>query len=204
MWAFRHQIPCKPRHPSGGRFAEDSANQGCTRRAAEAMFVAQPLVSGQVFRSLVAVVGKSMVVALREGSQTRFRLLETIRGIQRGAASRDRRDRGDGHAEYFCQLALDLSRELFGPHQIVEGRRLADENDSLLATLNHAIDTDNVAVTNQAAPRADLGDRAPPTRRGRLRGAYSALPSAGDFAGLRSAYGVGRGAAMTPAAWRTC
>jgi len=39
MWDFRHQIPCSPRQiPVGRAITEDSANLGCTRRAAEAMF----------------------------------------------------------------------------------------------------------------------------------------------------------------------
>jgi hypothetical protein len=82
MWAFRRQIPCKPRHPSGGRFTEDSANQGCTRRAADAMFVAEPLVSGQVFRLLETI---------REYSEERLAGTGETEGLR------------DGHAEYFCQ-----------------------------------------------------------------------------------------------------
>ena len=119
---------------------------GCTRRAAEAVCGAEPLVSGQVFTLLAALVGKSLVVAQRDGPETRYRLLETIReyGEERLAETGETEMLRDGHAEYFCQLALDLFGELYGPHQIEASRRLATEHENLLAAVNHAIDTDNV------------------------------------------------------------
>ena len=119
---------------------------GCTRRAAEAVCGAEPLVPGQVFTLLAALVGKSLVVAQRDGPETRYRLLETIReyGEERLAETGETELLRDGHAEYFCQLALDLFEELYGPHQIEASRRLATENENLLAAVNHAIDTDNV------------------------------------------------------------
>ena len=63
-----------------------------------------------------------MVVVLREGSGTRLRLLEAIREYsqERQAGTGETEVLRDGHAEYFCEVALDLSEELFRRHQIVE------------------------------------------------------------------------------------
>jgi len=54
---------------------------------------AEPLVSGQVFNLLAAFVGKSLVVAQRDGPETRYRLLQTIREYSEERLGRNRRDR---------------------------------------------------------------------------------------------------------------
>jgi predicted ATPase/class 3 adenylate cyclase len=119
---------------------------GCTRRAAEAVCGTEPLAAGQVFTLLAALVSKSLVVAQRNGHETRYRLLETIREYseERLAENGETEVLRARHAEYFCHLALDLFGELFGPHQIEATRRLAAEHENLLAATNHAIDTNNV------------------------------------------------------------
>ena len=136
---------------------------GCTRRAAEIVCGTEPLVSGQVFQLLAALVGKSMVVAQRNGPETRFRLLETIREYseERLAENRETEVLRAGHAEYFCQLALDLFGELLGPYEIVAGRRLAAEQETLRVAVNHAIDTDNVDLALRLVSNARVLQDAP-------------------------------------------
>lgn len=124
---------------------------GCTRRAAEAVCGTKPLVSGQVFALLVALVDKSLVVAQRGGPETRYRLLETIReyGDERLAETGETETLRGEHAEYFCQLELDLFDELYGPRQIEASRRLAVEHENLLAATNHAVDSGNVDLASR-------------------------------------------------------
>jgi hypothetical protein len=99
-----------------------------------------------VFGLLASLVAKSLVVAQRDGPETRYRLLETIReyGEERLADTGETESLRVTHAEYYCQLAHDLYGDLFGPRQAIAGRRLLAEQENLLAAVNHAIDTDNV------------------------------------------------------------
>jgi hypothetical protein len=119
---------------------------GCTRAAADAVCGAAPLEPRTVFGLLAALVAKSLVVAQRDGPETRYRLLETIReyGEQRLAEIGETELLRATHAEYFCQLAHDLQGDLFGPRQATAARRLVAEEENMLAAVNHAIDTDNV------------------------------------------------------------
>ena len=119
---------------------------GCTRAAAEAVCGATPLAPRKVFGLLAALVAKSLVAAQRDGPETRYRLLETIReyGEDRLADTGETELLHATHAEYFCQLARGLSKDLFGPRQAIAGGRLVAEQENLLAAVNHAIDTNNV------------------------------------------------------------
>jgi predicted ATPase/class 3 adenylate cyclase len=119
---------------------------GCTRAAAEAVCGAPPLAPGKVFGLLAALVAKSLVVAQRDGPETRYRLLETIReyGEERLAETGETESLRTTHAEYYCQLAGRLHNDLFGPQQAIAGRHLVAEQENLLAAAAHAIDTNNV------------------------------------------------------------
>jgi predicted ATPase/class 3 adenylate cyclase len=61
---------------------------GCTEEAAEAVCSGDPLPSEAVFELLAGLVAKSLVVAQRDGSITRYRLLETIREFGEGPPGR--------------------------------------------------------------------------------------------------------------------
>ena len=119
---------------------------GCTRNGAEAVCGAEPLVSTRVFELLAALVTKSLVVAQRDGPETRYRLLETIREYSEERLADDGETQAlrARHAQYFCQLAIGLYEELFGADQVAAGRRLAAEHENMLAAMNHAIDTDDI------------------------------------------------------------
>jgi predicted ATPase/class 3 adenylate cyclase len=119
---------------------------GCSRAAAEAVCGDAPLAPRKVFGLLAALVAKSLVIAQRDGPETRYRLLETIReyGEERLAATGETESLRTSHAEYYCQLAGGLHGDLFGPRQAIAGGRLVAEQENLLAAVNHAIDTNNV------------------------------------------------------------
>jgi predicted ATPase/class 3 adenylate cyclase len=119
---------------------------GCSREAAEVVCGTEPLASGAVFEPLVGLVAKSLVVAQRDGSSTRYRLLETIReyGEDRLAEHGETDQLRRGHGEYHCQLAAVLIDRLEGPEQLDAARQLAAERENLLAAVDYAIDTANV------------------------------------------------------------
>jgi predicted ATPase len=119
---------------------------GCTRSAAEAVCGAAPIAPGHVFDLLAGLVAKSLVVAHREGSETRYRLLETIReyGEERLAELHETEYLRRAYSEYFWELGLALKEELDGPNQLRASRRFAAEYENLLAGVSHAIDTDDV------------------------------------------------------------
>jgi predicted ATPase/class 3 adenylate cyclase len=116
---------------------------GCTEEAAEAVCGTNPVSGGEVFELLVGLVAKSLLVAQRDGSTTRYRLLETIReyGEDRLAEYGETELLRRRHAEYYCQLEAGLADGLEGPDQLDAHRRLAAEADNLLAAVNYAIDT---------------------------------------------------------------
>jgi predicted ATPase/class 3 adenylate cyclase len=119
---------------------------GCSRQAVDAVCSAEPLHRRKLFGLLTGLVAKSLVVAQRDGPETRYRLLETIReyGEERLEEHGETESLRVEHAEYFCQLALDLFERVYGPHQVAAGRQFDAERENLMAAMNYAIDTDNV------------------------------------------------------------
>jgi hypothetical protein len=116
---------------------------GCTEEAAEAVCGDDPLAGGEVFDRLVGLVAKSLVVAQRDDQTTRYRQLETIReyGEDRLAEYGETDHLRRRHAEYYCQRAAVLGDLLEGLDQLDAARRLAAEQDNLLAAVNYAIDS---------------------------------------------------------------
>ncbi len=86
------------------------------------------------------------MVAERDGPETRYRLLETIReyGEERLAEHDETDVLRNRHAEFYCEFGRVVGPELEGPRQIEASRRVAAEQENLLAAMNHAIDTDDV------------------------------------------------------------
>jgi predicted ATPase/class 3 adenylate cyclase len=137
---------------------------GCTEEAAEEVCGTDPLSSGEVFELLAGLVAKSLVVAQRDGATTRYRLLETIReyGEDRLADYGDTDQLRRRHAEYYCRLEALLVERLGGPDQLPAGRRLAAEQDNLLAAVNYAVDIADAdlalrLVRHGPGPGAQLG-----------------------------------------------
>jgi len=118
---------------------------GCTREAAEAVCGAEPLNVRHLFELLSDLVAQSLVVADREGPETRYRLLETIReyaeerlvGHDEVTVLRDR------HLDYYRSFVDRYVDHLFGPEQVLWGNRLLADRDNVFAAWLWAIDTDN-------------------------------------------------------------
>jgi hypothetical protein len=137
---------------------------GFSEEAAEVVCGGDPLAEGSVFELLAGLVAKSLVVAQRDGSTTRYRLLETMReyGEDRLAEHGETDQLRRRHAEYYCQLEAVLGERLGGPQQLDAARSLDAERDNLLAAVNYAIDTANAdlalrIVGHNPGPGMQLG-----------------------------------------------
>jgi predicted ATPase len=135
-----------------------------SEEAAEAVCGDEPLSGRRVFELLVGLVAKSLVVAQRDGSTTRYRLLETLReyGEDRLAEYGETDQLRRRHAEYYCQLEAVLAERLEGREQLDAGRELAAQRDNLLAAVNYAIDAAEVElalsiVRHSPLPSLQLG-----------------------------------------------
>ena len=119
---------------------------GCTLDAAESVCGGDGIDRDLLFESLARLVAGSLVVADDHGSQTRYRLLETIRqyGEERlgDAGEADAlRTRHAGHYAAFAERAFGY---LHGPEHVPWAARLSAEHDNLLAAWSWAIDGDDV------------------------------------------------------------
>jgi tetratricopeptide (TPR) repeat protein len=95
-----------------------------------------------VFEALVSLVAKHLVVAHREGRQTRYRLLETVREYaeERLATENDTMATRNRHLEYFQGLASNLGEHFPGPGELDTERQILDERDNFMAALRYAVD----------------------------------------------------------------
>jgi predicted ATPase/class 3 adenylate cyclase len=119
---------------------------GCTRDAAESVCAGDPIEGKRVFELLAGLVSRSLVVAERDASETRYRLLETIReyGEDRLAECGETDALRRRHAEYYTQFASSISEVIAGPEQIDAARRLSAEYENLTAARNYAVDIADV------------------------------------------------------------
>ena len=136
---------------------------GCTREAAEAVCGAEPLDSRTVFELLASLVAQSLVVTEREGPETRYRLLETIREYaeERLGEHGEVELLRDRHAAYYATFVDRYVEQVWGPDQLVCGRRLECERDNLLAAWSWGLDTEDVGtafrILSCAIPGAQIG-----------------------------------------------
>ncbi len=114
---------------------------GFTLEAAEAVCVGDGLAAGRVLETLAALVAKSLVVAdRRQGAETRYRLLETVRQyvwekIQAAGEATALRTR---HLDYFLRLAEEGEAQLKRPAQMLELDQLESELDNIRAAMVHS------------------------------------------------------------------
>jgi predicted ATPase len=142
-WSF--QLLTEPEQALLGRLTVFAG--GCTLEAVEAVCGGEGIDPDAVFELLASLVARSLLMAEEHGSQTRYRLLETIRqygGEHLGQAGETERWRAR-HAGYYAGLlgrvrehAHDASQEVFW------AVRLGAERDNLLAAWSWAISTGNV------------------------------------------------------------
>jgi predicted ATPase/class 3 adenylate cyclase len=121
---------------------------GCTRDSATAVCAGDPIDRSAVFQNLTRLVDRSLVVAERDGSATRYRLLETIReyGEERLAEHCETEVLRRRHGQHYLELAHRLIGEAAGPGEADAAHRSRAEEDNLLAAMANATDTGNLDV----------------------------------------------------------
>src|SRR5215470_17646626 len=141
-WSF--QLLTEPEQALLGRLAVFAG--GCTLQAAETVCSGEGIDSGAVFELLASLVARSLVVAEESGSQSRYRLLETIR--QYGEERLDRAGETERwrarHAAYYAGLPSQVRKDDRNRDQVFWAVRLIAEQDNLLAAWSWAVDTGNV------------------------------------------------------------
>ena len=96
---------------------------------------------------LTDLVARSLVVAERDGVETRYRLLETIReyGEERITEYGETDMLRDRHAGYFTDFALRCADGLWGgAEQHAWAQRMTADGENILAAFAHAVDTDDL------------------------------------------------------------
>jgi predicted ATPase len=131
---------------------------GCTRESAETVCAGEPIDTARIFPSLTSLVARSLVVADRQGADTRYRLLETIREYsedrlaQHGETKVVRRR----HAERYYAYSRMLCELFVGPQQPEAMRLLRAEHQNLVAAMAYAVDDGDpdLALRLLTAPEA--------------------------------------------------
>jgi predicted ATPase len=120
---------------------------GCTLDAAEKVCAGDGIGSDTVFELLARLVAQSLVVTEAHGSESRYRLLETIRqsGEERldevGETERWRAR----HADFYAGVLSRIREQAHVPQSgVFWAVRLRAEQDNLLAAWSWAIDTRNI------------------------------------------------------------
>ena len=161
---------------------------GCTLEAVEAVCAGDPIDVDDVFELLANLVARSLVVADDTGSDTRYRLLETIRqyGEERLAETGDTDALRTRHCDYYTEFAGLVRAHSYGPGQIEWLARLARDHDNLFLAMDYALETHDLdramrllcelpsrslQVDDDGAPRPRTGSRTTRRRRpSRIRG----------------------------------
>jgi DNA-binding SARP family transcriptional activator len=109
---------------------------GCTLAAAEAVCAGGDLETGDVLTHLCSLVDRSLVLAETVGTETRYRLLATVRQY-----AAERLDRGESdvvrrrHAEYFAVRAEDAGTARLTPRRDEAQIALRRDLDNIRAAL---------------------------------------------------------------------
>jgi predicted ATPase/DNA-binding SARP family transcriptional activator len=119
---------------------------GCTLDAAEAVCGGDGIDPDLAFECLARLVSGSLVVAEEHRSQTRYRLLETIRqyGEERLGDAGEADTLRARHAGHYAAFAEEAFGHLNGPEHVPWAGRLSAERDNLLAAWSWAVDADDV------------------------------------------------------------
>ncbi len=135
---------------------------GCTREGAESVCAGDPIGSGAVFGLLTDLVKQSLVVADRSESDTRYRLLETIReyGEERLVEHDEVLVLRDRHAHHFADYARRCHEGQWGPEQIAWGRRMAADGENILAAFDYAVDTQDIDLAVELLHATGLNNNA--------------------------------------------
>jgi predicted ATPase/DNA-binding SARP family transcriptional activator len=118
---------------------------GCTLEAAEEVCRGTSIESGDVLNLLSQLVNKSLVVVEAFGSETRYRMLETIRQYARDKLleSNEMEQVRRRHLAYFLQLVEQAEVGLTGTGRKAWLERLELEHDNLRAALAWSLERDS-------------------------------------------------------------
>jgi predicted ATPase len=122
---------------------------GCTLQAVEAVCGGENIAPGAVFELLASLVARSLVVAGEHGTETRYRLLETIRqyGEEHLEGAGEAQRWHGRHASYYVGLLRQIRDHADDPRQeVFRAARLSAEQDNLLAAWSWAIGSGNVGT----------------------------------------------------------
>ncbi len=171
---------------------------GFTLEAVDAVTPGDTLDGDEILALLVSLVAQSLVVAETDGTETRYRLLETIRqyGQEHLDAAHQTQQFRQAHAAYNASYIEAGAAQVNGRREIEWVARLTRELDNLRSALSWAIDSQEVDVALRivgacdGAPmyHTDVGTRLRPLAPKALE-----LPGATDHAKLP--------AALVQAAW---
>ena len=141
-WSF--ELLTEPEQALLGRLAVFAG--GCTLHAAETVCSGEGIDPGAVFELLASLVARSLVVAEESGSESRYRLLETIRqyGEERLDQAGETEQWRARHAGYYADLPRQVREHDRGRDEVFWAVRLSAEQDNLLAAWSWAVDTSNV------------------------------------------------------------
>ncbi|HXY92951.1 MAG TPA: adenylate/guanylate cyclase domain-containing protein [Acidimicrobiia bacterium] len=136
---------------------------GWTREAAEAVCAGDPIGTRAIFALLGDLVARSLVVADRGQPDTRYRLSETIREYaeERLAEHHETKSLRDRHARWYIEYVKRCRELLWGPDQIISGKRILADGDNVLAAFGHAVDSGDLdlatAFIDHAVEPAQVG-----------------------------------------------
>jgi predicted ATPase len=124
---------------------------GATLEAIEEVCNCDPVEREAVLDVLTGLVARSLVVAEDHDSDTRYRLLETIRqyGEERVADWGETDSLRIRHASFYAALSAREAERFYGPEQLVSARQVNWERDNISTAIANAIDAGNAALAVQ-------------------------------------------------------
>ena len=114
--------------------------RGWTLEAAEAVCSDGRIARNEVLDLLTQLVDKSLVIAEEHGTESRYRLLETIRQYGAERLGEERRAVRRRYIAWAVMLAEQAELQLRGAEQVAWLDRLEDEHDNLRAALDGALE----------------------------------------------------------------
>ncbi|QFY12132.1 AAA family ATPase [Nonomuraea phyllanthi] len=116
---------------------------GCDLEAIEDVCTDGTITRENVYTLVADLVDKSIIFHQENGTQPRYRLLETIRefGEDLLASSGELAQMRARHGDYYRRLVLRASSELFGPRQVDWLIRLQREKPNLRTALEYSFST---------------------------------------------------------------
>ncbi len=120
----------------------------CSLEAAEAVCTGNGIILDEILDLISSLTNKSIIQAERkQGDETRYRLLETVRQYAREKLfdARESATMRDRHLEYYLELAEGAEPQLRSQGRLEWSRRLRIEMDNLRSALDWAYQQENSA-----------------------------------------------------------